>query len=89
MPVWLSVIVAVWSVLAIFKLVLELRVYFADSMSSDTIEIEDNDPQLLVPLIRSRQTDLSRAREKFMVAQTRQRSERLALRTKQRTDLQK
>lgn len=85
LPLWLSIPFLVWIVIATIKNVLTIWSMFSqDSMSSEVPEIEENDPQLLVPHIRSTQVDPTLARERFVVAQNRQNVERASYRSKRR-----
>lgn len=93
-PTWFLGVMTVWAftaiivnfgriVGAVFNAIRE------DSMSREVIALEDDEPQLLVPKIRSQQVDPALARDRFVVAQNRQRLERGRIRNLSGRDPQK
>lgn len=93
-PTWFLGVMTVWAFTAIIVNLGRIvgAVFNAireDSMSREVIALEDDEPQLLVPKIRSQQVDPALARDRFVVAQNRQRLERGRIRNLSGRDPQK
>lgn len=87
LPLWLSIPLFVYLLVAIARTIAEIIAIFESSMSSEEIvEVQDDEPQLLVPRIRSTQFDPT-AREKVVAAISRQQHERKTIHKVSRKDV--